>query len=77
LQEDILQFAGIPMHSVGFYTPYLFAYQLPEYGGKPNTNNTIEGTFTSLKKNRNNHSGMSKENRERFISEFFLALGEI
>ena len=27
-----------------------------------------------MKKNRNNHSGMSKENRKRFISGFLLAL---
>ena len=43
----------------------------------PNTNNKIEVTFTELKKNLNNHSGMSKENRKRFISGFFLALCEI
>lgn len=65
------------MHSVDFYLPYLFTYQQPECKGMPNTNNKIEGTFTDLKKNLNNHSGMSKENRKRFISGFFLALGEI
>ena len=65
------------MHSVDFYLPYLFTYQQPECNGMPNTNNKIEGTFTDLKKNLNNHSGMSKENRKRFISGFFLALGEI
>ena len=62
------------MNSVNFYLPYLFTYQLPECDGMPNTNNKIEGTFTDLKKNLNNHSGMSKENRKRFISGFFLAL---
>ena len=62
------------MHSVDFYLPYLFTYQQPECKGMPNTNNKIEGTFTDLKKNLNNHSGMSKENRRRFISGFFLAL---
>jgi ribonuclease P protein component len=65
------------MLSVDFYLPYLFTYQQPECDGMPNTNNKIEGTFTDLKKNLNNHSGMSKENRKRFISGFFLALGEI
>ena len=65
------------MHSVDFYLPYLFTYQLPECCGMPNTNNKIEGTFTDLKNNLNNHSGMSKENRKRFISGFFLALGEL
>ena len=65
------------MLSVDFYLPYLFTYQQPECDGMPNTNNKIEGTFTDLKMNLNNHSGMSKENRKRFISGFFLALGEI
>ena len=41
-----------------------------------NTNNKLEGTFTDLKKNLNNHSGMTQENRKRFISGFFLALTE-
>ena len=62
------------MHSIDFYLPYLFTYQLPECNGMPNTNNKIEGTFTDLKKNLNNHSGMSQENRKRFIIGFFLAL---
>ena len=64
------------MHSVDFYLPYLFTYKLPECKGMPNTNNKIEGTFTDLKKNLNNHSGMSQENRKRFIIGFFLALME-
>ena len=41
----------------------------------PNTNNKIEGVFTDLSKNLNNHSGLIEENRKRFISGFFLALG--
>ena len=61
------------MHSVDFYLSYLFTYQLPECVGM--TNNKIEGTFTDLERNLNNHSGMSKENRKRFISGFFLAVG--
>ena len=40
----------------------------------PDTNNKIEGTFTDLKKNLNNHSGLTQENRKQFISGFFLAL---
>ena len=40
----------------------------------PNTNNKIEGTFTDLKKNLNNHSGLTTENRKRFISAFFYLL---
>ena len=42
----------------------------------PNTNNKIESTFTDLKKNLNNHSGLTTENRKRFINGFFLALAE-
>ncbi|MBR3986308.1 MAG: hypothetical protein IKK04_04065 [Bacteroidales bacterium] len=61
------------MHSVDFYLPYLFTYQMPECVGM--TNNKIEGTFTDLEKNLINHSVMSKENRKRFISGFFLAVG--
>lgn len=61
------------MHSIDFYLPYLFTFQDPECKGMPNTNNKIEGTFTDLKKNLNNHSGMSEENRKRFICGFFLA----
>ncbi|MCQ2082855.1 MAG: hypothetical protein MJZ11_14510 [Lachnospiraceae bacterium] len=64
------------MHSVEFYLPYLFTYQDSMCEGMPNTNNKIEGTFTDLKKNLNNHSGMSVENRKRFIIGFFLASGK-
>jgi hypothetical protein len=62
------------IHSLDFYMPYLFTYQRENCKGMPNTNNKIEGTFTDLKKNLNNHSGLTKENRKRFISGFFLAL---
>lgn len=62
------------MHSIDFYLPYLFTYQQQECNGMPNTNNKIEGTFTDLKKNLNNHSGMIEMNRKRFICGFFLAL---
>lgn len=62
------------MHSIDFYLPYLFTWQLEECTGMPNTNNKIEGTFTDLKRNLNNHSGMNEENRKRFICGFFLAL---
>lgn len=60
------------MHSIDFFLPYLFTYQHSKCAGMPNTNNRIEGTFTDLKKNLNNHSGMTKESRKRFISGFFL-----
>lgn len=65
---------GIRDSLIDTYLPYLFTYQHPDCKGMPNTNNKIEGTFTDLKKNLNNHSGMSIENRKRFISGFFLAL---
>lgn len=62
------------MNSIETYLPYLFTCQQSECVGMPNTNNKIEGTFTDLKRNLNNHSGMTKENRKRFIIGFFLAL---
>jgi hypothetical protein len=62
------------MNSLNFYLPYLFTYQREDCKGMPNTNNKIEGTFTDLKKNLNNHSGLTQENRKRFINGFFLAL---
>ena len=61
------------MVSIRFYLPYLFTWQQVE--GMPNTNNRLEGIFTDLKRNINNHSGMSRKNRERLINGFFLALG--
>ena len=64
------------MNSLNFYLPYLFTCQREDCKGMPNTNNKIEGTFTDLKKNLNNHSGLTKKNRKRFISGFFLALAE-
>lgn len=62
------------VRSIDFYLPYLFTYQDKDCEGMPNTNNKIEGTFTALKKNLNNHSGMNEKNRKRFICGFFLAL---
>ena len=64
------------MNSIDFYLPYLFTYQRGDCSGMPNTNNKIEGTFTDLKKNLNNHSGLTLENRKRFINGFFMALAE-
>ena len=62
----------IVVRSIDFYLPYLFTFQRLECEGMPNTNNKIEGTFTDLKKSLNNHTGMSQQNRKRFISGFFL-----
>jgi hypothetical protein len=60
------------VHSIDFYLPYLFTYQKPECTGMPNTNNKIEGTFTDLKKNLNNHSGLTIDHRRQFIIAYFL-----
>lgn len=59
--------------SLDFYLPYLFTYQRSDCDGMPNTNNKIEGTFTDLKKNLNNHSGLTLEHRRQFIIAYFLA----
>jgi hypothetical protein len=53
--------------------PYLFIwYDFPE-SNIPNTNNKLEGSFTHLKNKLRNHNGLSKQNRKRFINEFFKA----
>jgi len=51
--------------------PYLFVYK--QVNGMPNTNNSLEGTFTALKNRLRNHNGMSKINRKRFIDRFLKA----
>ncbi|GHT59267.1 hypothetical protein FACS18945_5570 [Bacteroidia bacterium] len=51
--------------------PYLFVFE--QVKDMPNTNNALEGTFTALKNKLRNHSGMSKENRKRFIDGFLKA----
>jgi len=51
--------------------PYLFVFE--RIAEMPNTNNSLEGTFTALKNRLRNHNGMSKENRKRFIDGFFKA----
>lgn len=60
------------VHSIDFYLPYLFTFQKPECAGMPYTNNKIEGTFTDLKKNLNNHSGLTIDHRRLFIIAYFL-----
>lgn len=62
------------VRSVDFYLPYLFTFQETGCEGMPNTNNKIEGIFSDLKKNLNNHCGMNEINRKRFICGFFKAL---
>lgn len=60
------------VHRIDFYLPCLFTYQNTGCDGMPNTNNKIEGTFTDLKKNLNNHSGLTIEHRRLFIIAYFL-----
>lgn len=59
------------MNSIDFFLPYLFTFQRSECAGMPNTNNKIEGTFADLKKNLNNHSGLTAEHRRQFIIAYF------
>ena len=47
-------------------------YDNPEFG-IPNTNNSLEGTFTDLKTKLRNHNGLSKARRMVFIDEYFKA----
>lgn len=63
------------MVSLSFYLKWLFTFE--SVPGMPNTNNLIEGTFTDLKRNLRNHSGMSEENRKRFMNGFFLAYAKL
>ncbi len=39
----------------------------------PNTNNKLEGTFTSLKNKLRNHNGLNRERKQKFIDGFFKA----
>ena len=57
------------------YLLYLFACQKKGCEKMPNTNNRIEGVFTDLKKNLNNHRGMGEAGRKKLIS-VFLALAD-
>ena len=62
------------MLSIDFFLPFLFTYQKPGMEGMPNTNNRIEGTFSSLKRSLNNHCGMPKDNRRRYVIAYFQKL---
>lgn len=39
----------------------------------PNTNNKLEGTFTSLKNKLRNHNGLNRERKQKFIDGFLKA----
>lgn len=50
--------------------PYLWTfYDKPELG-IPNTNNSLEGTFTDIKSKLRVHSGISRANRIKFLDEY-------
>ena len=50
--------------------PYLWTFHdYPEFG-IPNTNNSLEGTFTDIKSKLRVHSGMKRSNRVRFLDEY-------
>ena len=53
--------------------PYLFVWYDNPNLHIPNTNNTLESSFTELKNKLRNQNGLSKENRKRFIDEFIKA----
>lgn len=52
---------------------YLFTWYDNMGLGLPNTNNQLEGTFTSLKNKLRNHNGLSRKRKEKFINGFFKA----
>lgn len=53
---------------------YLFTWYDNIELGLPNTNNQLEGTFTSLKNKLRNHNGLSRKRKEKFINGFLKAL---
>lgn len=48
--------------------PYLFSYQRHPELNIPNTNNSLEGYFSKLKRLLNNHNGLKRWRRYRFIN---------
>ena len=51
--------------------PWLFTYYDYIHLQIPTTSNSLEGLFSDLKNKLRNHNGLSKENKIRFIDEFF------
>jgi len=58
-------------NSVKRNLPWLFTWYENLDVGIPNTNNALEGYFTSLKNKLRNHNGMSMKRKKKFIDEFF------
>ena len=54
-------------HSLGTNLPYLFSYQRHPELQIPNTNNSLEGSFSRLKKLLNNHNGLKPWRRYKLI----------
>ncbi|MDL2262648.1 hypothetical protein LJC11_03995 [Bacteroidales bacterium OttesenSCG-928-I21] len=51
--------------------PYLWTFHDYPLAELPNTNNSLEATFTDLKTKLRNHNGLSIKNRKVFIDEYF------
>ena len=51
--------------------PYLFIYQKYPKLYIPNTTNSLDGSFNTLKTLLRNHRGLGKENRYKMICEIF------
>ena len=50
---------------------YLWTCYDYQHLGIPNTNNSLEGTFSDLKTKLRNHNGLAKNRRKVFIDEYF------
>lgn len=58
-------------HSLKHNAKYLYTYkQYPELN-IPNITNTLDGLFSNLKKQINNHQGLSLSRKQEFIDDFF------
>jgi hypothetical protein len=53
--------------SLNMNLPYLFSFERYPELGIPNTNNSLEGYFSKLKRLLNNHQGLKRWRRYRFI----------
>lgn len=55
-------------HSLVMNLPYLFSYQRYPELQIPNTNNSLEGYFSKIKRLLNNHNGLRRWRRYKLIS---------
>ncbi len=64
------------VHSIDFFPALLVHFfSVPNVQECPTRTIRLRGLFTDLKKSLNNHTGMSMQNRKRFISGFFSCNG--